>query len=331
MKAHGASIRTLLVLVAIWCVMLMASTADATDGTLEIAQVNGNSSGTGAFFVLTEPGSYRLTSNIVVPDGRNGIVVSGSATGVFSLDLNGFTISAADVTNTATGVSDLNVVTNGAIRGFSTGIQFVGVVREVDVGARAVGISGPNPGMVVDCRVDVQGASTLTGIENYELVEGCEVIVRGGGNTNQAVGIANVGVVSGCSVAVTNAGSTAEGCANAEVIQKCRIFADSSGTTIIVNNVQLLRASSLISASGSGTRTGVRLSGDPAHIADNRILGVEVGIQFSGSPAQVSPAAFRLRDNVINLNSGDKHFVESDGTTKVSPEPPSFTGNVKSN
>ncbi len=90
---------------------------------------------------LSLRGSYKLTSNLVVPAGLSGVVVT--ADGV-TLDLNGFSITgpgvctrvAATAVVTCVGVvaavtgvelqSEGNTVRNGTVRGFQSGILMTG-------------------------------------------------------------------------------------------------------------------------------------------------------------------------------------------------------------
>ncbi|HTO53307.1 MAG TPA: hypothetical protein VMR50_07970 [Myxococcota bacterium] len=89
--------RTLVVFgVSLWTLQ----PARAVDGVIEInatlaAAGNVTAGDAPGFPVeINESGSYRLTSNLVVPPGVSGIVISASGT---QLDLNGFTISSTTV------------------------------------------------------------------------------------------------------------------------------------------------------------------------------------------------------------------------------------------
>lgn len=91
--------------------------------------------------MLSAPGSYKLTGNLVVPAGLSGIVVTASGV---TLDLNGFNISGPVVctrneasfavvctapTATTWGVElqgGGNTVRNGSVRGFYAGVRYFG-------------------------------------------------------------------------------------------------------------------------------------------------------------------------------------------------------------
>ena len=124
---------------------LFASTAARAQATIDQNKALAGSvtpgDGPGFPVTLSVPGSYKLTGNLVVPAGPSGIVVT--ATGV-TLDLNGFNIggpitcsrngATASVTCSAPTATNYgvefttggNVVRNGSVRGFSTGVRFLG-------------------------------------------------------------------------------------------------------------------------------------------------------------------------------------------------------------
>lgn len=93
---------------------------------------------------LSSPGSYKLTSNLVVPANSHGIVISSPNV---TLDLNGFTISGP-VTCASAGVCSMaqagfngisasvpnTVIRNGTIKGFQgAGIQIGGASELEDL------------------------------------------------------------------------------------------------------------------------------------------------------------------------------------------------------
>ena len=96
--------RSVVASISILASLLGTAAAHAVDGVIEINQAKalaGGVTGTdGGNFPVTidKGGSYRLTSNLVVPADTNGIVVSiiGAAAdpSIVDIDLNGFTISS---------------------------------------------------------------------------------------------------------------------------------------------------------------------------------------------------------------------------------------------
>jgi len=118
--------------------LLFVPAAFAVDGVLEINQASVAASG-GFPFAISQPGSYRLTSNVVVPSGATGITASADDV---RLDLNGFSLigpgscfpnidGGGKLTSVScsglsgTGVEGLSSLSNGTIRGFDVGVAHV--------------------------------------------------------------------------------------------------------------------------------------------------------------------------------------------------------------
>jgi hypothetical protein len=117
---------------------LFAAPAIAIDGKVLITQAKALSGNVttddlaGFPVSLTKPGSYVLASNLTVPAGKTGIVVSATEV---SIDLNGFRINGGG------GAAGMGIdghqrsltVQNGTIRGFkSHGIRSIGALLTVD-------------------------------------------------------------------------------------------------------------------------------------------------------------------------------------------------------
>jgi hypothetical protein len=115
--------------------LLLAPAAFAVDGVLEINQAS-VAAGGGFPLSIAQAGSYRLTSDLVVPASTNGI--AASVDGV-RIDLNGFSLAGAGSCSptidgdgkltsvicsgtTGVGVDGVAGLSNGTIRGFGTGI-----------------------------------------------------------------------------------------------------------------------------------------------------------------------------------------------------------------
>lgn len=106
---------------------LLPATAFAVDGVVLINQAS--VTGAGGFpFTISQPGSYKLSGNLVVPAGANGIIIVASNV---TLDLAGFSITtpgtggAPDTLGITTGAALSTAVTikGGAIRGFTNPIE----------------------------------------------------------------------------------------------------------------------------------------------------------------------------------------------------------------
>ena len=134
--------------------LALPSSSAAVDGVVEINQAR---AGAGAItggdlagfpVTLDAGGSYRLTSDLVVPDSVGGVVIDASDV---TLDLNGFSIVYTGTATFRDGIlvtSETNVeIRNGSVRSFSrTGIfsTLSTDVRVIDVRSIDNGIYGMN-------------------------------------------------------------------------------------------------------------------------------------------------------------------------------------------
>ena len=167
---------------------LCAAPALASDGVLEINQAKVIKAG-GFPYVISQNGSYRLTSNLdvtIAADPKNTAAIEVVALDA-TIDLNGFSILGPAVcsgipvtscsnTGTGAGVFSLNgiVVRNGTIRGMGgAGIVAIrGSVERVHViGNGSDGIYGA--AIVMNCNVEMNGQS---GIYTNGLVIGNSVM-----------------------------------------------------------------------------------------------------------------------------------------------------------
>lgn len=159
---------------------------------------------------ISQPGSYKLTGNLTVPQGVKGIVISVANV---TLDLNGFTINGPSTctrdnnSRTVTcsywvgGVSvgiDASlatgtVVRNGTIRGFgSTGVNVgdLGRYEDLRVTWNAIGIND-SAGMTQfgntfsNCVLDTNAGDGMT-LNSSSLVSHCRAINNGGDGFNGA-------------------------------------------------------------------------------------------------------------------------------------------------
>lgn len=134
-------------------------------------------------FTITQPGSYRLTSNLVAPANADGIVIDADNV---TLDLNGFELVGMPGTPAfGRGVNILparkNVrVRNGIVRNWSQGISGSGtvnchlenlIVLDCDNSA----INTGDGGLIVDCQVENAAFGILSGANAS--IRGC--VVRG--------------------------------------------------------------------------------------------------------------------------------------------------------
>jgi hypothetical protein len=105
----------------------------AVDGQVELNQAQATATGTYQTLVITQPGSYKLTSNLIVPDSRTGISIEVDDV---TLDLNGFTIQGPGTGGSASGISSSlsnnSRVHNGTVRDFRTNCIQLGSFARVE-------------------------------------------------------------------------------------------------------------------------------------------------------------------------------------------------------
>ena len=126
----------------------------AADGQVLINQSTVTAAG-GFPYVISQPGSYKLSGNLNVPSGTNGIVIQSSAV---TIDLNGFSITSL-----------------GFITGFETAIRAAGNFRNITIRngsfanwSQAIIFAGPSNVLVEDIIAQetfvVGGASVTNGV-----------------------------------------------------------------------------------------------------------------------------------------------------------------------
>jgi hypothetical protein len=148
----------------------LSTSASAVDGVREINQSNVSGNPT-VLHIIDQPGSYRLTSDLAVPAGRNGIDINADDV---TLDLNGFTIRGPGGAGTTRGIA-LGTGTNIEIRN--------GTVR--DISGSGIHATAATAVRVIDVRVlnvDDVGINLEAGAMppfGQHLVRGCTV--RGSG------------------------------------------------------------------------------------------------------------------------------------------------------
>lgn len=195
----------------------LASPALASDGILEINQTcavqTGCFVGDGAGLPVTiiAPGSYRLTSNLVVPDAdTDGILVS---TDDVHIDLAGFAIRGPVVCTGNPVICVPNAGTGSGVRYKTTNLVGIGVRQGSIQGMGASGIQLGAQAEITNMRVrsnrlmgiDVEVASTV--VNNTASRNGSDGIQTGAGSTVSG----NTVYLNGGSGIFVNVGSTASG------------------------------------------------------------------------------------------------------------------------
>jgi len=170
----------------------IAAPAFAVDGIALISQARalaGNvtpGDAPGFPVTISQPGSYRLSDNLTVPAGIDGIQISSDDV---TLDLNGFRIASAGGAATGlahTGAGKNIAVTNGTIAPFSSGIVMLSAthvtVRDVRIGALS-SVSAAVGQFALLERISAQGLlqAECPSIITENLTEGFITVVVSGG------------------------------------------------------------------------------------------------------------------------------------------------------
>jgi hypothetical protein len=194
--------------------VLLASPALASDGVLEINQTCAVQTGcfagdtAGYPITISTPGSYRLTSNLIVPDeNTHGIVVSTSDVGI---DLNNFAIIRSGCEGATTNCTPISGTGSG-IQRTSTSNRGISVKNGSITGMGSYGVSLRDQAEVTGLRVRwnrldgiyAYAASTLSGNTAYQ--NGNNGITAAVGSTvsgNTAYDNGNDGIATGAGVTV---------------------------------------------------------------------------------------------------------------------------------
>lgn len=308
-SAHGAR-RVIILLGALGAASAWSMPASASDGVLEINQAcalqtgcfSGDTAGLPVTITGTAGRSYRLTSDLVVPnENTSGIQVFIDDVGI---DLNNFTIRGpvvcsgtplACTPNTGSGVGiergfsllSGTSVRNGSIRGMGNNGVLLGVQSEVThVRARSNRLSG----------IDVESGSTVSGNAAYQ--NGNDGIFANTGSTVSG----NTTRQNGGNGIQTSSGSTVSG--NTAYQNGSDGILTASGSTVSGNSAYQN------GGNGIQTGTGVTVAGNTAYNNEGDGIQASSGSTVSGNTVRFN-TGFGLdllsgsgyRENVITNNT----------------------------
>jgi hypothetical protein len=237
----------------------------------------------GNSFIISQPGSYYLTTNLVGVSGKNGIKIAANNV---TLDLNGFvllgvsgTINGIDIPGAQTNIT----VRNGTISGWVLNGVFSEFESSFNMVFERLNVSGNGQfginsygGVVRDCNCH---NNLGTGIVCFSgIVSGCTA------NNNGASGInINCGTVSGCSAqnngeyGIYLSPGTASGCfVKSNVKSGIYVYRPGSeviGNTCIGNNT----ASSLTDAGIDIDDSNNRVEGNHVTVSGHAGIQVDIG------------------------------------------------------
>jgi hypothetical protein len=149
----------------VFIAMLLSVSAFAVDGVVLINQATVMAAG-GFPYYLRQPGSYKLSGNLIVTGDANSCTIASSCDAIhilgadnITIDLNGFSIIGPNVPEVGFGIVTLNsgiTVMNGHITGFGDGVSLLGsgeIVRGVTVSGATIAVSIAS-GTISDTDVD---------------------------------------------------------------------------------------------------------------------------------------------------------------------------------
>jgi hypothetical protein len=169
---------------------MLGAPAWAVDGVIEINQTCATNSAEGCFsgdlpgfpVTINEPGSYRLTSDLIVASGVAILSPLGTSPDNVSIDLNGFRIDGTSSTSNGIQISEGNnwEIRNGTLEGFNSAVQQQAVSnghRMIDlrvIGSSNTGISvaSGEGHLMKDCSVTGSGGTQAAFIGARSVVIG---------------------------------------------------------------------------------------------------------------------------------------------------------------
>ncbi len=287
-----------------------------------------------AVFIITQPGSYYLTANVVGASGKDGVRILADHV---TLDLNGFTLQGVPGSGsgvTSDGLADNITIRDGVVIGW--GVSGVDLMANAGFAAGAIvehvqSISNGNRGISVGTDAIIRAciargngadgirARSFTGSLGHAVIESCEassngsvgILAAAGSVVLNCVATSNLGggiavlsdsLVSGC-VARSNqpfgvslsARSSAMGCTVTGTFAGSGIIAAGGG--VVSNNT---------CAANSGG-AGVRITGTRARVERNHCTNNATGILVESSDSLI--IANTCGANGVNWNiAPNNHF-----------------------
>jgi parallel beta-helix repeat protein len=301
-------------LLAAVATLAWAASAGAVDGTIEINQAKVMAAG-GFPYVISNSGSYRLTSNLTVTS------TSADAIGVnanhVTIDLNGFSIGGPGGSTSNGGINGASAgaltVENGSVTGFPGGYGIVtgknGIVRNVQVDADYGGISGGAGSLITgntandsitDAGIYCSGSQCVisnnaaNGNPHYGVYCGSTCQISGNTIDNNGNGGINAGAGSTISGNVANSNSTSPGIlCNGNACAISNNTANSNSVDGIACSAECLISSN----TADGNATGIACSGAGCLVTGNTVEGNNLGMSFADTTSGYG-------GNVLQSNTG---------------------------
>ena len=295
-------------------------------------------------FVISAPGNYYLTANIVATAGKHGILINAKHV---KLDLNGFALigtgaagyHAITLLNDDGGDGDYLSVRNGDIRNWDNGITFFSqradVIEDLRIHGCKAGINLYGVANVRRCYI-FGGAGAFYGISvttDFVRVEDCTVNNISSASTSAAGISLEYGLVSGCLIRSVS-GNPARGIQISNpggVVERCKVdqvYGSATGSIgIKATTVRDCTVTDGVSYANSASATGISAQHiercTVKNIAGGATSGSGIGILGAASGGLVAQC---LVDGVAGAGAqgvsvGTNQFSVTD--TKIS----NITGN----
>ncbi len=238
-----------------------------------------------ALHVISEPGSYYLTGNIIGVSGKHGIEVASDS---ISIDLNGFSLIGSADALSAVAVLELHhslTVNNGSIIDWPVwaiggiGTADASLMSNLIVKSLSGGITVGTKSLITKCSIDTIGGGLVVG--DGSIVEHCTIASEGsvGINAGQNVRILNC-LINACGNDGIRAGSKC-------VIRDCSLSNNRrDGIRVSGDNVVIIGNSCIDNGQGL-VGHGIFADGSGSRIDDNYCAGNDIGIKATGSSSGV--------------------------------------------
>lgn len=276
-------------------------------------------------FIISQPGSYYLTTNIAGVSGKNGIEITANNV---TLDLNGFVMQGA---SSLDGIFIPNAQKNITVRnGTISGWGDYGVPGTQSTGVEVYPVLPYSANIVLE-RLNVSGANFGISLDGYGVVRDCNctsnfyegiiqdygnIIIRGCTADNNGLdGIDEAsGTVSGCTAAnnggygigvgfVGGGGCLVAGCI-ARNNSSAGIFVDRDGSDVIGNTCNGNNTSD------SGSAGGIFITGNNNRVEDNHVTASgNTGIAVASIPAGYTNNV--IIKNVVSGNGANNYSAPS--------------------
>ena len=283
----------------------------------------GDADATPSTFKITSPGSYYLTSNLVVGIGRNGIEITGSGV---TIDLNGFQISGfgslSAIMTSSTAIERI-AIRNGQIVLCGSGIILSGIpgvaVENVNVEGclSGDGIAVGNNSRVSNC-IAKSNQGTGIAVGSGSIVGGCVASINGigiaagagstvtactaFGNTGNGISTGDGSTVTGCTARsntgngiAAGLGSTVAGCTarlnngngivagNGSTVAGCTAASNTGNGIQVDGDCRVTDNTCESNGFGTGTGAGIYATGGDNRIEGNNCVDADRGIDVDGN------------------------------------------------